>query len=103
MVASVMRLLDIMRMVVIRATPQSIFLQLLDHHVLRDQRDLEPVYFEWKTLDQRKRLPYKEYLECGKSSWQEKNAKYRPHNPEAKTLYLIDEGQKSYEEEDFLG
>ena len=104
LVASIMQLLEIMRVIVIRATPQagkSVLLHLLGHHVLYKQKKLEPVYIDWKTRTERKDLPYVKYLEQEKSWWQERNAKYRPYNPEARTLYLIDEGQESYEECDF--
>lgn len=104
LVASIMQLLEIMRVIVIRATSQagkSILLHLLGHHVLYKQRELEPVYIDWKTRAERNGLPYVEYLEQEKLWWQGRNAKYRPYNSEVRTLYLIDEGQESYEECDF--
>lgn len=104
LITSIMRLLDFIRVVVIRATPQSgksILLQLLGLHVLHGRRELEPVFINWKTREERKDLPYTEYLERKKSIWRERNNKYRPCNPKAKTLYLIDEAQQSYEDEKF--
>ena len=103
LVASIMRLLESMRVIVIRATPQvgkSILLRLLGQHVLHERRDLEPVFIDWDTREERKHLPYKEYLEREKQIWRKTNARYRPCNPSAKTLYLIDEAQQSYEEKD---
>ena len=49
LVASIMGLLESMRVVVIRASPQagkSILLRLLGPHVLHQQRELEPVYID---------------------------------------------------------
>ena len=104
LVASIMRLVDSMRVVVIRATPQagkSILLRLLGYHVLHERSELEPVFIDWDTREERKHLPYGEYLKRERLEWRERNAKYRPCNPRAKTLYLIDEAQRSYEEKDF--
>ena len=104
LIISIMVLLDTMRVVIIRATPQagkSILLRLLGHHVLRKRKELEPVFINWETREERKDLPYTEYLTRNKSEWQQRNSKYRPYNPAAKTLYLIDEAQKSYEDADF--
>ena len=103
LVVSIMRLLEFMRVVIIRATPQAgktTLLHLLGHHVLYKRKELEPVYIDWRTRAERHDLPYPSYLEQEKSWWRERNAKSRPCNPEAKTLYLIDEGQESYEEVD---
>ena len=103
LVVSIMRLVDLMGVVVIRATPQAgktTLLHLLGHHVLYKRRELEPVYIDWLPREERHDLPYLGYLEKEKWLWQEKNAKCRPRNPEARTLYLIDEGQESYEEVD---
>lgn len=104
LVASIMRMLEDWRVVVIRSTPQvgkSILLWLLGHHVLHGRRELEPVFINWRTREERKNLPYAKYLAREKLMWQERNAKHRPCNPEAKTLYLIDEAQQSYEDEAF--
>ena len=49
LVASIMRLLESMRVIVIRTTPQvgkSILLRLLGQHVLHKRRDLEPVFID---------------------------------------------------------
>ena len=99
-----MQLVGVMRVVIIRATPQAgktTLLHLLGHHILYKQTELEPVFIDWKKRAERNNLPIDEYLEQEKSLWQGRNAKYRPYNPRAKTLYLIDEGQESYEEGDF--
>lgn len=104
MVVSIMRLVELMRVVIIRATPQAgktTLLHLLGHHVLYKQTELEPVFIDWRPRRERDDLPIGEYLEKEKSLWQGRNAKFRPYNPKAKTLYLIDEGQESYEECDF--
>ena len=104
LVASIMRLLDSVRVVVIRATPQagkSILLRLLGYHVLHERRELEPVYIDWDTREERKHLPYGKYLERERSRWRERNAEHRACNPGARTLYLIDEAQGSYEEKEF--
>lgn len=102
--AKIVELLDIMKVVVIRATPQagkSTLLYLRSNHVLYGRRHLEPVFIDWRKREWRGNSPYRAYLEQEKSWWQKKNAEYRPCNPGAKTLYLIDEGQQSYEEVDF--
>lgn len=104
LVAEILKLVDIMKVVIIRATPQAgktTLLRLLGRHVLHGRRELEPVFFQWRIRRERGDLPYRKYLEQERSQWQEKNAEYRPCNPRAKTLYLIDEGQRSYEELDF--
>lgn len=106
LVTSILRLLETMRVVVIRATPQvgkSTLLYLLGRHILDKRRNLEPVFIHWKSREERKGffpLQYEEYLEYEKSRWLKKNANYRPCHPEAKTVYLIDEAQRSYEEVD---
>lgn len=104
LIVSIMRLLDTIRVVIIRATPQSgksVLLMLLGDHVLHGRRDLEPVFIHWQTQSQRKQLPYKDYLVREKLSWRKSNAKERPCNPNAQTLYLIDEAQQSYEDTEF--
>lgn len=106
LVAKILELVDIMKVVVIRATPQAgktTLLHLIGRYVLQRRRELEPVFFQWRNRRERDDFPYRKYLEQEKSHWQEKNAEYRPPNPGAKTLYLIDEGQRSYEEVDFWG
>lgn len=104
LIAKILELLEDMKKVFIRATPQSgksILLYLLGHHVLYRQRELEPVFIDWKPQRDRHHLSFREYLKQEHSLWQGINAKYRPCNPGAKPLFLIDEGQKSYEEHDF--
>ena len=89
--------------VVIRATPQvgkTILLKLLGYHIIREEPGLEPVSVEWRKKEKRDGLPYDQYLVQERSNWQEKNSKVRPLNPLARTVYLIDEAQGSYEEEE---
>ena len=104
LVHSILQLVRTTRVVVIRATPQvgkTTLLRLLGRHILYEEKDLEPVFILWEPQRQRGSLPYMQYLEQEKSTWQESNAKYRPYNPAATTIYLIDEAQDSYEEEAF--
>lgn len=104
LVHSVLQLVRSTRVVVIRATPlvgKTTLLRLLGHHILYEERDLEPVFILWERRDIRDHLPYQQYLEREKLRWQKDNAKYRPQNPNARTIYLIDEAQDSYEEEQF--
>lgn len=92
--------------VVIRATPmvgKTTLLHLLGHHIVYQEQDLEPVLIDWRCREKRENLPYKQYLEQEASTWRERNATLRPNNPEARTMYLIDEAQGSYEEEEFWG
>lgn len=103
LVHSIIQLVQLARVVVIRATPQvgkTTLLRLLGRHIFEKEKDLEPVFFEWKRREGRNGLPYQQYLEQQKSKWQEDNAKHRPYNPRARTVYLIDEAQNSYEEEE---
>lgn len=56
LVASIMQLLEVMRVVIIRATPQvgkTTLLHLLGLHVLHKRKDLEPVFIDWKTRVER--------------------------------------------------
>lgn len=65
LVASIMKLLEVMRVLVIRATPQAgktTLLHLLGLHVLYERRDLEPVFIDWRTRANRDNLPYLDYL-----------------------------------------
>ncbi|KAF2816880.1 uncharacterized protein BDZ99DRAFT_504827 [Mytilinidion resinicola] len=108
LVYSIVQLVRSTRVVVIRATPQvgkTTLLRLLGRHILYEEEDLEPVFILWRRREMRREmgdsLPYKQYLEQEKSRWQEDNAKYRPYNPKATTVNLIDEAQDSYEEENF--
>jgi predicted AAA+ superfamily ATPase len=76
-----MRLLESMRVVVIRATPQvgkSTLLLLLGRHVLDERRDLESVFIHWKSQEERNNLPYDEYLKHEKSRWQKNNTQISP-------------------------
>lgn len=104
LVTSVLQLVQQTGRVVIRATPQvgkSTLLKLLGRHILHNEKDLEPVFVHWMPNRKRDYLPYKEYLSRKKSLWQERNRSIRPHNPKARTVYLIDEAQDSYDEEEF--
>lgn len=104
LVVSILQMLEFNRVVVIRATPQagkSILLKLLGNYILRERRDLEPVYVQWESRTQRNNLPYEEFLNNAQSLSRVKNAAYRTCNLKAKVLYLIDEAQISYEEIDF--
>ncbi|EKG15815.1 hypothetical protein MPH_07018 [Macrophomina phaseolina MS6] len=74
-------------------------LKLLGHHITHHELDLEPVYIQWESRQDRNGLPYEEYLAQQKITWQERNAESRPCNPRARTIYLIDEAQRSYEED----
>jgi hypothetical protein len=104
LIASIMQMLEFNRVIVIRATPQagkSTLLKLLGHHVLYKRRDLEPVFINWRRQEERNEIFYQSYMEREKSLWKERNAEYRPCNPKAQTLYLIDEAQQSYEDIEF--
>lgn len=103
LVYSILQLVRNTRVVVIRATPQvgkTTLLRLLGRHILYEELDLEPVFIEWKHRKMRDGLPYKQYLAQKRSTWEEHNATYRPQNPKATPIYLIDEAQDSYEEEE---
>ncbi|KAL9109588.1 MAG: hypothetical protein Q9227_005768 [Pyrenula ochraceoflavens] len=102
LVHSILQLVRTTRVVVIRATPQvgkTTLLRLLGRHILYEEKDLEPFFILWKRRDMRDHFPYQQYLEQEKSRWQEYNAEHRPHKPNATTIYLIDEAQDSYEDE----
>ncbi|CAD6440086.1 8267c12d-1877-4d11-af0e-a3ad6f1ef536 [Sclerotinia trifoliorum] len=105
LVTSIMQRLLNTRVVVIRATPfvgKTVLLMLLGYHILQEYRDLEPVFIEWETRTNRNNLPFEEYLESEASKWKSKNAKFRRfRNPAARKVFLIDEGQNSYEEQQF--
>ncbi|KAL9619029.1 MAG: hypothetical protein Q9160_006350 [Pyrenula sp. 1 TL-2023] len=103
LVDSVIRLVLETRVVVIRSTPQvgkTTLLRLLGRRILDKHQDLEPVFIHWMPRESRDHLPYDAYLLQEKSQWQQKNATYRPNNPEARPIYLIDEAQGSYDEVD---
>ena len=104
LIHSAMELLDVMKVVVIRAGPfvgKSTLLCLLGDHILHKRSDLEPVFIHWRTREERNSLPWDEYLERETLRWRDSNSKGRPRNPQAKIVYLIDEAQRSYEETDF--
>jgi len=89
---------------VIRATPmvgKTYLLHLLGLHITDNERDLEPVYLTWKPSDSRTGEHYRDYLAHEREQWLRWNAQIRPHNPEARTIYLIDEAQGSYGDIDF--
>lgn len=102
LVTSVLQRVRDCAVIVIRATPmvgKTTLLKLLGHRITYQELDLEPVYIEWESKEDRNDLPYKKYLEKEKTRWREQNAESRPCNPKARTIYLIDEAQKSYEED----
>ncbi|EDN91211.1 predicted protein [Sclerotinia sclerotiorum 1980 UF-70] len=104
LVSSVLQQAIIMGMVVIRATPvvgKTTLLKLLGRHILFHKRELEPIFITWQPKHERNNLPYQQFLDEKAVSVQEANAKHRPHNPKAKRIFLIDEAQGSYEDEDF--
>ncbi|KAF2868149.1 hypothetical protein BDV95DRAFT_500997 [Massariosphaeria phaeospora] len=87
---------------IIRATPMSgktSLLKLLGHHIVHNELDLEPVLVYWKNRDQRAGLACDDFLQNAKKSFERSNAETRPCNPAARTIYLIDEAQGSYDEE----
>lgn len=89
---------------VIRATPmvgKTALLRLLGLHILREEKDLEPVYLHRENKEDRKNLLYDDFLQQKKSLWEERNMRVRPCNPNARPIYLIDEAQESYEEKEF--
>ncbi|TGO23492.1 hypothetical protein BPAE_0130g00100 [Botrytis paeoniae] len=104
LVSSVLQLALNIGMAVIRATPlvgKTTLLQLLGCHILLHNPELEPVFVIWQPKNRRNNALYLEFLE-GKATWARKdNAKYCPHNPNAKLIYPIDEAQRSYEDEEF--
>ncbi|KAM0180802.1 hypothetical protein ACHAPF_002095 [Botrytis cinerea] len=104
LVSSVLKLALNTGMVVIRATPlvgKTTLLQLLGYHILLHNPELEPVFVLWQPKSRRDNVPYMEFLN-EKADWARKdNAKYRPHNSKATIIYLIDEAQGSYEDEEF--
>ncbi|KAF2785483.1 hypothetical protein K505DRAFT_369196 [Melanomma pulvis-pyrius CBS 109.77] len=87
---------------VIRAPPQvgkSTLLKLIGHHIAHNEPDLDPVYFVWKSREDRQHIPYQQYIQQEQADWQQKEPKIPPRNPTAQMIYLIDEAQNSYEEE----
>ncbi|CAD6442763.1 f869516c-6d58-4bc0-8a97-9b85f90ecafe [Sclerotinia trifoliorum] len=93
-----------LRVVVIRSIPgvgKSVLLKLLGYHIHKNCPDLEPIFIRWKTIKERNNLEYDKYLQQETEIWKAKNAEVRPHNPEATEIFLIDEGQNSYEDNSF--
>ena len=106
LIASILQLVRDTRVVIIRATPlvgKSTLLRLLDRHILDTQRDLEPIFIHWESKSKRNDLECDLYLQRKESTWREINAKYRSSQSTARTIYLIDEAQGSYEEETLWG
>ena len=104
LVTSILDMAKQTRVVVIRATPQvgkTTLLHLLGKHILMKEPKLEPIYIDWKDRARREGLPYQQYLEQAKVIWEEKNAQFRSCDPNPRRIYLIDEAQDSYEEEEF--
>ncbi|PVI08714.1 hypothetical protein DM02DRAFT_466219, partial [Periconia macrospinosa] len=110
LVNSVLKMVQDVGVVVIRATPQvgkTTLLNLLGRHIVHHEANLEPVYIEWKTREERKNVPYTEYMEREKQEYIKINAKQRAAHGTTKTrrntrtIYLIDEAQFSYEEDKF--
>ena len=108
LVTSVVEHVRMYGVVVIRATPmvgKSVLLKLIGHHIVHDELDLEPIFLNWKTQAKRRREErednYLDYLKAEGDGWQRRNTEIRPHNPKAKKIYLIDEAQDSYEQDDF--
>ena len=104
LVASLLKHLRMYGVVVIRATPmvgKSVLLKLLGHHIVHHEPDLEPIFLNWQTRVKRGGLPYLDYLEGEADVWRRQNEKIRPYDPSATRIYLIDEAQDSYEQDDF--
>lgn len=104
LVAATLRLVLEKGVVVIRATPQvgkSTLLVLLGRHILYNHNSLEPIWMQWKPKEDRNGLDYLGYLDQTAKEWHRNNARYRPSQPNAKKIYLIDEAQNSYSDVDF--
>ena len=104
LVAATIRLVLEKGVVVIRATPQvgkSTLLKLIGRHILKKRPSLEPIWIHWKNKEMRNGLSYQEFLDNEAKQWRGMNAAYRPHNPNAKEIFLIDEAQNSYPEPEF--
>ncbi|KAF2106486.1 hypothetical protein BDV96DRAFT_607363 [Lophiotrema nucula] len=89
---------------VIRATPmvgKTALLSLLGNHIVYNVPDLEPVYLSWVKTESRNFLTWDMFLQKAEREWQQRNHELRPKNPAARPIYLIDEAQGSYEEEEF--
>ena len=108
LVTEVLKLVLMARVVAIRAPPQAgktALLTLLGRRILHVKPALEPVKFDWQTRRSRKtrglESEYSQYLTNERLRAQRENAEYRSFNPGARTIYLVDEAQGSYEEEEF--
>jgi hypothetical protein len=104
LVAATIQLALERRVVVIRATPlvgKTTLLRLLGRHIRDKLHSLEPVWIHWKCREERNGLDYLGYLENEAMKWRGRNARHRPHNPNARKIFLIDEAQNSYPEADF--
>ena len=104
LVAATIRLALEKGVVVIRATPQvgkSTLLKLLGRHILKEHPSLEPVWIHWINKEKRDGLPYQKFLDNAAIQWRRINAAHRPHNPNTREIFLLDEAQNSYGEFDF--
>lgn len=104
LVASVLQYARQYGVIVLRATPQvgkTTLLRILGHHIVHKVPDLEPVFVHWQDKEKRKNCPYEDFLRQKEGQWKTINAETRPRNPAARPIYLIDEAQGSYEEEEF--
>ena len=103
LVASMMQLITTTRVVVVRATPQvgkTILLRLLGHHILHNHASLEPVFIEWQSKTRRRIEDWQEYLQAEGLKWKEINSRYRPTRAGSRFIFLIDEAQDSYDEQE---
>ena len=104
LVAATLQLVLEKRVVVIRATPQvgkTTLLNLLGRHIRDNVPSLEPAFIDWKPEQRRGDQEYPEYLKHQAKRWRIRNAGHRASNPDARTIFLIDEAQESYDEGDF--
>ncbi|KAI9685635.1 MAG: hypothetical protein M1820_010769 [Bogoriella megaspora] len=79
---------------------KSVLLKLLGHHIVHNEPGLEPIFVDWETRAHRGDIDYLKYLEKQSEVWKEQNEKIRPYKPSTKRIFLIDEAQDSYEEND---
>ena len=94
LVTSILQLVRDTRVVIVRATPQTgktTLLWLLGRHILDEHKDLEPILIQWERKAERDGLSYQEFLSHKATAWQRMNSKYRPPNPDARLIYLVDE------------
>jgi hypothetical protein len=59
------------------------------------------VYLDWNEKEWQNIPTYKKLLAEMLNTWRGSNASIRPSNPAARTIYLIDEAQSSYNDEEF--